>query len=242
MFYVVHLQKVLFYLVLTFAIIGCMLYISSRTFVRSVSNLSSQPVVEYVIDAGHGGEDGGAIAQDGTVESALNLEIAQKVDALLGFTGHSAKMTRETEAAIYDEGCRSLREKKRSDLRNRVAFIENTNPKLVISIHQNSFPDAPQVHGVQTFYNHINPADEYALSMQAALNLLQTSRKDSKKISESIYLMREITVPAVLVECGFLSNCDETNLLKTADHQKNLTVAMVSGILCDRNEENYESK
>lgn len=100
-----------------------------------------------VIDAGHGGEDGGAVAADGTVESGINLAIAQDLDALLRFLGCETRMTRTEDAAIYSDGARTLREKKASDLKNRVALVNETPNAVLLSIHQNSLPASRRVHG-----------------------------------------------------------------------------------------------
>ena len=106
-----------------------------------------------VLDAGHGGEDGGAVSPDGVVESDLNLAITRRLRDVLLFLGRDTVLTRTGEDAIYSPEAVTLREKKVSDLKNRVALINSKPEAVLISIHQNSMPDHPSVHGAQVFYN-----------------------------------------------------------------------------------------
>ena len=117
----------------------------------------ASPVV--VVDAGHGGEDGGAVAADGTVESGLNLAIARRVRDLLTFAGVPTTVTREGDAAIYDPGSATLREKKVSDLHNRVALVNELPGAVLLSIHQNSLPSSPSTRGAQVFWNRQEGAE-----------------------------------------------------------------------------------
>ena len=186
-----------------------------------------------VIDAGHGGEDGGAVAADGTVESGINLAIAQDLDALLRFLGCETRMTRTEDAAIYSDGARTLREKKASDLKNRVALVNETPNAVLLSIHQNSLPSSPVTHGAQTFWNRQEGAEALARTLQAGLNpVVNTHRaKEPKQIPDSIYLMNHVDAPAVLVECGFLSNREEAARLQQEDYQKTLATVIAAGYL-----------
>ena len=103
--------------------------------------------VTVIIDAGHGGEDGGAVAGDGTVESQLNLAIALRLEELLRFVGVQTEMTRREDVSIYSDGAETLRQKKVSDLKNRVELVNGTEHGLLLSIHQNSLPSSPRTHG-----------------------------------------------------------------------------------------------
>ena len=192
-----------------------------------------QPRVTVVVDPGHGGEDGGAVAADGTVESGLNLDIALRTSDLLRFVGVPTVLTRETDISIHDENAQSLREKKASDLQNRVELVNETPNAFLLSIHQNSLPSDTSVHGAQAFYNTVSGAQEAAVSVQEALNpVANTHRaKAAKAISPDIYLMKNVTAPAVLVECGFLSNPEETIALGDPVYQRRLCAAIVSGYL-----------
>ncbi len=189
----------------------------------------------YVLDAGHGGEDGGALSSTGDKESDINLGITLRLDALLRLLGKETVLTRDTDVSIYTDGADTLRQKKVSDLRNRVALVNAIPNAVLISIHQNSLPGVPSVHGAQAFYNTVEPGATLAQSVQAALNQsINTGEKSEKQIDKTIYLMKNATCPAVLVECGFLSNADEAARLQTPEHQKKLAAAIAAGILNER--------
>ena len=185
-----------------------------------------------VVDAGHGGEDGGAVAGDGTVESGLNLAIARRVRDLLTFAGVPTTVTREGDAAIYDLGSATLREKKVSDLHNRVALVDELPGAVLLSIHQNSLPSSPSTRGAQVFWNRQEGAEELASSIQEALNGAVNAGHEKKaaQVPSSVYLMKEITAPGVLVECGFLSNAAETALLQDEGYQQRLSAAVCGAL------------
>lgn len=235
-FVVVRAKRLLCLLCLTIFLIGSIIILSSRTFVP-VSLLVQETDLCYIIDAGHGGEDGGAVAQDGTVESTLNLAISSKLEQILRFLGQKTQLTRRDENAVYSSSAHTLREKKRSDLENRVAQINSTPHALLISIHQNSLPASPQVHGAQVFYNQMDGADALAQSVQSTLNRTANAgnEKECKAIDASIYLMRQAACSAILVECGFLSNAEETRMLKQNSYQTMLAMAIAAGVLNHRN-------
>lgn len=186
-----------------------------------------------VLDAGHGGEDGGAVSPDGVSESSLNLAIVYRLRDVFCFLGRETLLTRSTEAAIYSPEAQSLREKKRSDLENRVALVNAQSQPVLISIHQNSLPAHPSVHGAQVFCNAVEPAAALSQAVQAALNqsVNPGNEKAAKAIDSSIYLMKNVRCPAILVECGFLSNAADTQLLLTAQHQLKLALSIAAGFL-----------
>ena len=186
-----------------------------------------------VIDPGHGGEDGGAVAADGTVESMINLAVAEKLGALLEFLGQDVVMTRTEDISIYSDGASTLREKKVSDIHNRVDMINGIPGAVVVSIHQNSLPQAKSVRGAQVFFNTVAGADVLAQVIQNQLNgtVNTGGEKSSKAIDSSVYLMKNIQCAGVLVECGFLSNTAETELLKSSGHQMVLAATIAAGIL-----------
>ena len=142
-------------------------------------------------------------------------------------------MTREEDVSIYSPGCETLRQKKASDLKNRVALVNGQAEAILVSVHQNCLPSAPSVHGAQTFYNGAEGADALASSLQETLNRAANPEKGKTpvRISDSIYLTKNVTAPAVLIECGFLSNPQETERLKTAEYQRTLAAAMAAGLL-----------
>ena len=193
---------------------------------------SEQGSVVYVLDAGHGGEDGGAVSHSGVRESDVNLAIAKRLDALLRFLGRDTVLTRTEDVSVYTEGAETLRQKKASDLKNRVALVNAIPNAVLVSIHQNSLPSVPSVWGAQVFYGAAEPGAALANSVQAALNECVNDReKHEKRIDPSIYLMKKVTCPAILVECGFLSNEGEAAKLETPEYQKRLAAVIAAGLL-----------
>lgn len=189
--------------------------------------------VTVIVDAGHGGEDGGAVAKDGTVESRINLAVAQKLNDLLIFAGQTTCMTRTEDVSIHSPGTDTLHQRKVSDLQNRVALVNGTEHAVLISIHQNSLPSSLKTHGAQVFWNTVEGGDLLAKTVQQRLNLTINvgNEKSAKKITASIYLMKHVTAPAIIVECGFLSNVEETARLQEASYQRMLAVSIAAGYL-----------
>jgi N-acetylmuramoyl-L-alanine amidase len=209
--------------------------VSSQTSVSVFNNIIEQNENRsiIIIDAGHGGEDGGAVAGDGTVESAINLAIAEKISSLCDFVGAEKVMLRTSDVSLADASAKTLHQKKVSDLKNRVLLINSYKNRTLVSIHQNSLPSAESVRGAQVFYNGVDGSfGDIAAVVQEALNAsVNGVDKAPKRISDTIYLMKNAECRAVLVECGFLSNPDETRLLCGDEYQKKLAVAILSGIL-----------
>lgn len=184
-----------------------------------------------VIDAGHGGADGGAVAEDGTAEASINLAVAEKLEAVFTLLGQETVMVRRADVSVHSEGVEGLRNQKVSDIHNRADLVNTTENALLISIHQNSLPQVRSVHGAQVFYNTVGGAEELAETVQATLNqsINQGNEKQKKPADSSIYLMSHITAPGILVECGFLSNTQETQLLKTDAYQTRLALTVAAG-------------
>ena len=136
-------------------------------------------------------------------------------------------MTREEDVTICDEGLGTIRERKASDIRNRVNMVEETENAVLLSIHQNSLPSSPVTHGAQVFWNQQEGAEELAEVIQTALNSTVNvgNEKHTKRIPSTVYLMKHVTVPAVLVECGFLTNREETTLLQDETYQRGLALS-----------------
>lgn len=182
-----------------------------------------------LIDAGHGGEDGGAVAPDGTVEKDINLGVACCLRDLLRVMGYRVSMTRETDTMVHTEGT-TQRERKVSDLKHRLAMTETAD--LTVSIHQNKF-SVEKYSGVQVFYGTGHPDSKVrAENIRAAMvDLLQPDNTRPLKAGESsVYLLSRATTPTVLVECGFLSNRAELQKLKDPVYQRQLAFAIVKGL------------
>ena len=184
-----------------------------------------------ILDAGHGGEDGGAVSQSGAVESHINLAIAQKLDQILGLYGVDVVMLRTEDISLHDSGSQTLRQKKISDLHNRVAAIEAIPNATLISIHQNTFTGGSKYYGAQVFY--ANPERSLTLAQRAQDILRQALGQENNRrateIPDSVYLMNHITCRAILIECGFLSNPTEDALLQTGQYQTKIA-AVLTGV------------
>lgn len=189
--------------------------------------------VTVVIDPGHGGEDGGAVSPGGVAEGQINLAVSLRVSDLLRFAGERTRLTRSEDVTICDEGLDTMRQRKSSDLKNRVKLVEATENAVLLSIHQNSLPSSPVTHGAQVFWNRREGAEVLAESIQNALNanVNAGNEKRPQQIPDSIYLMKNITAPGVLVECGFLSNPPETERLQDPAYQLRLAAAITAGYL-----------
>ena len=186
-----------------------------------------------IIDAGHGGEDGGAVAADGTEESGINLDVALKFHELMRFLGQESVLIRSEDVSLHDPQAQTLRQKKVSDLKNRVALVNEQDLAVLISVHQNSLPSNSGVWGAQAFYAKTAESDVLAASIQSALNeaINAPKNKSEKSISSGVYLMEHVNKTAVLVECGFLSNEKESKLLTQQSHQKKLAMSIAGGYL-----------
>lgn len=185
-----------------------------------------------VIDAGHGGEDGGAVSISGVPESGINLAIAMKLDYLLGLYGVQTKLLRSSDISLHDNDAKTLRQKKSSDLHNRVDIIENTENATLISIHQNIFQNA-RYHGAQVFYADEALSLPFATLTQSLLKetLDPTNTRQPARIPDSVYLMNHITCQAILVECGFLSNREEDKKLQTSAYQTKIGLTLAGAFL-----------
>ena len=185
-----------------------------------------------VLDAGHGGEDGGAVSPSGAVESGINLSIVRKLDQLAGLYGEAPLLLRSEDVSLHDESAGTLREKKVSDLHNRVARIEDTENAVLLSVHQNIYPDS-RYQGAQVFYAGGDESQSFAERTQEILRaaLDPDNSRQAKPIPDTVYLMNHITCPGILVECGFLSNQEEEQLLQSDAYQTKLASALTASWL-----------
>lgn len=199
----------------------------------SVFAAEDAPPVTVVIDPGHGGQDGGAVSADGVEESGLNLAVSQRLSDLLRLMGQRTVLTRTEDVMICDESLGTMRQRKVADIHNRVQIVNETENAILLSIHQNSLPSSRVTHGAQVFWNTPPGAEELANRVQTALNgcINVGNEKLPKRIPATIYLMKHCTAPAILVECGFLTNAEETRALQTPEHQRMLAAAIAAGYL-----------
>lgn len=174
-----------------------------------------------IIDAGHGGIDGGATSCTGVLESTLNLEIALRLNDLMHFLGYETVMIRTSDTSIYTDGS-TIAAQKVSDLKERVRIVNETEGAVLISIHQNIFSDS-RYGGAQVFYADEQDSKNLATKLQSTL--IETVNPGSKRVSKrakGVYLMEHINVCGVLIECGFLSNPEEEAKLRDDNYQKKL--------------------
>lgn len=175
----------------------------------------------YVIDAGHGGVDGGATSCTGVLESNLNLQIALRLEDMMHLLGLDTVMIRTTDTSVYTQGT-TIAAQKVSDLKERVRIINETPNAVLVSIHQNTFSDS-RYDGAQIFYAPDEDSKDLAKAMQLALiQTLNPGSKRAPKNSKGIYLMQNIRRCGILIECGFLSNPEEEAKLRSDAYQKSL--------------------
>lgn len=188
-----------------------------------------------VIDPGHGGEDGGAMSEDGIPEKTLNLQVAEILSDILRLSGYDVRMTRTDDRMLYDlynDLTDYSRKKKTYDLRNRVRFCQEAQPDAFISIHMNQFPEK-QYRGLQVYYSPNAVKSEglaSAIQNYTKMYLQPENHREIKSATSSIYLLKHIQIPAVLVECGFLSNPEEQKLLQNTEYQRQLALTMACAI------------
>ena len=180
-----------------------------------------------VIDAGHGGVDGGATSCTGVLESNINLDIALRLNDLLRLLGYRTEMIRTEDISVYTEG-ETIGAKKISDLKERVRIINDTENALLVSIHQNYFAEE-KYSGSQVFYAATDGSKELAQAMQASFHeYLAPGNTRKVKPCKGIFLMEKISTTGILIECGFLSNRTEEALLRDATYQKKLCCVIAS--------------
>lgn len=199
---------------------------------RNISKYVTSDQVEsknmkVVLDAGHGGADPGKIGVNDVEEKTINLAIAKKVEALLKKEKIEVVMTREEDVMLEGQNGQTT---KVGDMKARVAKINEEAPALAVSIHQNSYHEEG-VMGAQVFYyTHSEEGKKAAELMQEAMLILNTENNRKAKANDTYYVLKRTDVPTIIVECGFLSNWEEAELLKDEEYQEEVAEAIVSGI------------
>lgn len=217
----------------------CLLIISTGIYItvklHKEETLARFPVCDkiIIIDAGHGGLDAGASSKSGLFEKDINLEIAKYLESYLTQSGAKVIMTRSEDVSLHNDNASSVREKKRSDLLTRKNKVNSSSADLFISIHQNYF-DQSQYKGAQVFYNDNNITSKaLARIIQKTIknNLDNDNNRVPMPIDKSKILFKDLKVPAVLVECGFLSNPEEANLLNTKEYKQKMAFQIYNAII-----------
>lgn len=200
---------------------------------QNESRQASAVLPTIVLDAGHGGEDGGASDAKGRCEKDLNLAVAKKIRDYLCENGVTVVLTREDDAMLYDRSPNGSGSKKRRDLEGRVSLCNQVETPVFVSIHMNSFPQA-QYHGLQVWYGTKNETSKplaEAIQSQIKSTLQPENERAVKAATSAIFLLSNLDCPAVLVECGFLSNPEEAELLQSDDYQNALAKEISIAIL-----------
>ena len=223
-----------------FGIISTILLISLFVFVFQVAS-SKQTVQTFslpvsnkviVLDAGHGKPDEGAQSSNGTTEAETNLKITLKVQSLLEQSGATVVLTRSDENAIYDLDKTTLRQKKISDIHNRVKIGNESSADIFVYIHLNKISQQ-QYYGWQCFYKQ-NDEKSTALAKSLQENLNDSIQKENKRVSmklDNVYIIKHVEIPISIVECGFLSNPEEETQLLSDDYQNRLAWGIYNGIM-----------
>lgn len=198
---------------------------------QAVTVLSEKTPLEsrhcFIIDAGHGGVDGGAVSCTGIYESKINLEIALRLNDLMHLLGYDTKMIRTEDISIYTNG-ETIAAKKVSDLKERVRIVNETDNGILLSIHQNHYSDS-YYSGGQMFYPKTDNSEELATLLQASfVSTVNPGSNRKAKPAEGLYLMKHIQKTGVLIECGFLSNYEEEAKLRDNTYQKKLCAVIAS--------------
>ena len=185
--------------------------------------------IEVLLDPGHGGIDGGAVGISGIVEKGINLDIAFRISDLLGLFGIHGVLTR-TDDDMLGEESGTIRNRKNADLKERVKIANKMQNACMLSIHLNSYPD-PSCHGSQVFYAPNDFSESLAKSIQTALRqgLDAENQRVAKPAERGHYLLNHVEIPAIIIECGFLSNSTEEQKLANDEYQKRLAVCIVQG-------------
>ncbi len=184
------------------------------------------------IDPGHGGVDPGAVSKSGVLEDEINLAIGLKLKRLVEQSGGIAIMTREEDKGLYTEQSTTLRQMKTEDLINRKELIEDAGCDLFVTIHMNSFTNS-RYSGAQTFYYDGNLENEKlaGIIQDELRNVLDKENRRAAAVRDDVYLIKELGIPSVLVEAGFLSHPEEERLLQTEEYQEKIAWAVYVGIM-----------
>lgn len=206
--------------------------------VKASLSVKEQPVV--ILDAGHGGEDGGAVAFDGTIEKDLNLSFTRKIALFFEVFGIDYYCIRTTDISVGDTTLDTIRQRKVSDIKKRESIINSYSNPIFLSIHMNNF-SIEKYNGTQVFFGNKNEKSAILADFIQKTVKSQLQPENNRKIKEAtddIYLLYNSEAPAVMVECGFLSNIEELNKLKNDEYQLKLTYCIADAVLTYLNQRN----
>ena len=198
--------------------------------VPAIADASTKKTI--IIDAGHGGMDGGCVGVNGCLEKDINLAIVKDLEQLLTASGFNVVLTRSEDVSIYDEGVEGIRNQKVSDMENRLEIIKSYPDSIFLSIHQNQFTQS-EYFGAQMFYTTKNAGNfQLAQIMQSCFAELQPgNNREIKLIDNNLYLFKDTPQVALLIECGFLSNENDAKNLSDSEYQKKVAFTIYRGLL-----------
>ncbi len=228
---IIFIRKKDFYIIFIILFVLLVSFLFNR---KRVITTSFVPINNIIIgvDPGHGGIDPGTVSKSGVREDRVNLSISLKLKRLLEQSGGIVVITRKDEKGLYTEESNTLKEKKSEDLKKRKEIIEKGNCDLLISIHLNSFSQS-KYYGAQTFYKK-DCEDSKMIAYTIQEELKKTLDKDNDRVPQErddVFLIREVNIPAIIVECGFLSNPREEKLLSNEKYQEKVAWAIYLGIM-----------
>lgn len=197
--------------------------------------VASEPIL--ILDAGHGGADGGAVSSAGLLESSVNLDIVLRMRELCRLLAVPCLLTRDTEELDYPPEANTIAEMKRWDTRQRVDYVNHQGNAVLFSIHQNFYP-ASSPKGPQIFYSSKGTLEKTAEQIQFYMtkNLYPANRRLAAPIPKGIYIPEHVNCPTILCECGFLSNDDEAELLSTPEYRTKIALILMGAYLLSSEE------
>ncbi len=229
------LKKILCFFVSAVILIAVFISIRNNTAIKNANAVTKVTMPKIILDAGHGGFDGGAVSGE-VLEKNINLSFALEFEPLLKAFGYEVIMTRVGDYGTDDEGLATIRRKKVSDIKNRLNLVENTNIECFVSMHQNIY-SSTRFTGTQVFYSGNNEQGKtLAENIQECVKTLvqPNNNRRPKKCGKNIYLMYYTTKPAVLVECGFMSNDGELSNLLDDSYRGKINLCILTGIINGR--------
>ena len=225
---ILNFRKILFFLLITVSVMTA-IFLLCRTILPVFSEAGKFTVI---LDAGHGAPDGGAVGVAGTEEKDINLDIVLKMREILENRGARVILTRSGDSGIYDSWAKTIHEMKISDMRNRLEVINGIDADLFISIHMNAFSDSSS-NGLHVFFARNHPeCEQLAADIQERISEITGAATHTvKTASDSLYLMKDPVPPAILVECGFITNPQEEALLNTDEYRAKIAFAIADAIM-----------
>ncbi len=226
MFLTFHKNAFIFVILAVIMVSGTALMFSNYFKSHEVSVFTNT----IIIDPGHGGEDGGAVGKNGTKEKDLNLEVSLKLKEIMVNNGFNVQLTRENDTMLCEPEI--IKNKKRADLNNRVKISRKFDNGIFLSIHMNHYENSDQ-KGAQVFYS-VNNKNSKTLAeiieKELKTSVDTTNKRVSKPADNNIFIMKHINIPACLIECGFISNRNEEQMLADPEYQEKLANAIATGV------------